>query len=320
MSSAPVTIQDPASGSSASLLPSLGFNCFSWRPALALAEGPATPEMLWAEEEFAQGSGRPSRSGTPLLFPFPGRIRAGAFEFEGNRYQVEPSDGLGNAIHGFALRAAWRVVEQTTEAITAEYQPSIDDPDAVGQWTGDYRLRATYRVVGTRLDLSVAATNLSDHPLPFGFGTHAYFRLPLAGATDDAEATIVRAPVDAVWNAAGLVPDGGTAPLGALGESLPAGGALAGREFDTPYRFASGARETVIHDPRSGVTLTQTFDESMRCCVIYTPGHREAICLEPYTCVPNPFELEAAGIDTGLLVLAPGETYRTAIGLEVSVA
>lgn len=319
MTATPIPLTDAASGSTATVLPEGGFNCFSWRPALDLASGPATPEMLWAEEGYAEGGKKPSRSGIPLLFPFPGRIRGGVFTFEGTEHQLDLPDGLGNAIHGSAMRHAWRVVHRSDDTVTGEFQPSVDAPEALEQWTGDYALRATYRVAGGRLEFEFEAKNTGDPPLPFGFATHAYFRLPLAGTGEGVEGTTVRVPADAQWAAAGLVPSGETLPLGELGDTLPTGGPLARRQFDTPFRLAPGATETMLHDPLTGVGIAQRFDESMRCCVIYTPDSREAICLEPYTCVPNPFELEAAGIDTGLRVLAPGEAYRTAITLEASV-
>ena len=47
--------------------------------------------------------------------------------------------------------------------------------------------------------------------------------------------------------------------------------------------------------------------------MVYNPPHRQAICIEPYTCLPNPFELERQGIDTGLSVLPPGKSVRARI-------
>jgi len=47
--------------------------------------------------------------------------------------------------------------------------------------------------------------------------------------------------------------------------------------------------------------------------VVYNPPHREAFCIEPYTCVPDPFALEARG----LRVLAPGEQFQARIDIEV---
>ncbi|MEN0110895.1 MAG: aldose 1-epimerase, partial [Planctomycetota bacterium] len=297
-----VRLTDPAAGATADVLVSLGFNCFSWRAPFT--DGGQPRELLWAEPGFAEGDKRPSRSGIPLLAPFAGRIQRGRYRFEGRDYQLPEEDGMGNAIHGFALRSAWRVTNRADDRVTADYQLSRDTPDAADGWPSDFRLTATYAVEGRRLVFDLAAENVGDGPLPFGFGTHAYFRLPLADGADP-EATLVHADVDAEWATEGLIPTGATLPI-ADGNPLPSGGALAGAEFDTPYRFASGVTTTEVRDPATGHAVRQTFDDSMTACVVYTPDHREAICLEPYTCLPNPFALEEAGVASGLRVLGPG--------------
>jgi aldose 1-epimerase len=87
-----IEIADRASGSTASILPRLGFNCFSWRPVLD--DGPR--EMLWAERDFEAGGKRPSGSGIPLLFPFPGRIGGATYQFNGRDYKLEPGDALAS--------------------------------------------------------------------------------------------------------------------------------------------------------------------------------------------------------------------------------
>jgi aldose 1-epimerase len=171
-----VEITDRGSGSSARVLASLGFNCFSWRPMLA--DGPR--EMLWADAGFEAGDKRPSGGGTPLLFPFPGRIGGAAFNFEGREYRLEPGDAFGNAIHGFVYNRPWRVVEQTGWRIVGEFQASIDDPLSLERWPADFRIRAAYEVRPLELVSEIRYENTGDGPLPCGFGTHAYFRLPLA--------------------------------------------------------------------------------------------------------------------------------------------
>src|SRR5262245_17621073 len=81
-----VEIKHRSTGSSARILPSLGFNCFSWKPVL----GDRPCEMLWADSGFEAGDRRPSGSGIPLLFPFPGRIGGATYTFDGSDFQLEP--------------------------------------------------------------------------------------------------------------------------------------------------------------------------------------------------------------------------------------
>ncbi len=312
-----IRIEDATTRASAEILLSQGFNCFSWKvPAKEEATG--FREMLWAHENYASGEERASGSGIPLLFPFPGRIEKGFFTFEGEALQLADTSANGNAIHGYALDNPWRVFDQQADRVTAHFQPSVDAPSVLGQWTGDYLLKATYRIEGNQLHFDFEAYNLGAESLPFGFGTHAYFRLPISGQ-GASEQTLVTAPIDGEWLSNEMIPTGECAKL-ATDHPLVAGSALSGANYDTPFRIPPGESElltTTLKDPTTGRRLVQTFDRSMTCCVVYLPPHREAICLEPYTCVPNPFGMNEKGVDSGLRVLPPGESYHTKALYEV---
>jgi len=311
-----VEITDHATGSSARVLVDLGFNCFSWRPVLG--DGPR--EMIWAEAGFQAGDKRPSGGGTPLLFPFPGRISGAVFTFEGSEYQLEPSDAFGNAIHGFVFNRPWRIVEQTEARVVGEFQASIDDPSILARWPADFRIRVSYEVNGANLLSEIRFENTGDRPLPCGFGTHTYFRLPLAEGGNVAD-TVLTAPVREFWELEHMIPTGRVLSLGS--EQLLEGGLrLDEHKFDTAFRVvetnADGRVRTALADPTTGRVVEQTFDSAFTQCVIYTPAHREAICIEPYTCVPDAIRLAADGHETGLLVLAPGEARELSVRMNVS--
>jgi len=52
--------------------------------------------------------------------------------------------------------------------------------------------------------------------------------------------------------------------------------------------------------------------------VMFTPGHRQAICLEPYTCATDAINLQQRGIEAGWRVLQPGETWSADVVCEVA--
>jgi aldose 1-epimerase len=311
-----VDITDRATGSTARVLVSQGFNCFSWQPVLD--DGPR--EMLWAEAGFDSGDKRPSGSGIPLLFPFPGRIGGAAFTFGGRDYKLEPGDAFGNAIHGFVLNRPWRVVEQTSARLVGEFQASVDDAAILEHWPADFLIRVSYEVRGRELLTGIHYENTGKSPLPCGFATHAYFRLPLTdgGAASD---TIVTAPVHKFWELDRMNPTGQILSVPAE-KKLATGLRLADHQFDGVFTAmrpdADGRLRTKLTDPANGRTLTQTFDTSFTQCVVYTPPHREAICLEPYTCVPDAIRLTAEGHDTGLQILQPGESHKTTISIALT--
>ena len=83
------SLHDDATGASASILPSYGFNLFDLKLPLA---GQVRPVLVSADD-FADHPGHPAGNGTPILFPFPNRIRDGRFTFEGKTYQLPATNG-----------------------------------------------------------------------------------------------------------------------------------------------------------------------------------------------------------------------------------
>jgi aldose 1-epimerase len=311
-----VEISDRDTGAAARISVGQGFNCFSWKPVLE--EGPR--EMLWADPAFDSGEKRPSGSGIPLLFPFPGRIGGAAYSFEGRDFTLEPGDAYGNAIHGFVFNRPWRTVERSAARLVGEFQASIDDTATLEHWPADFRIRVSYEVRGCQLVSDIEYQNTGAGRLPCGFATHAYFRLPLAAGSDAAD-TIVSAPVHKFWELDRMIPTGKLLPAPADWQ-LAANLRLGDHKFDTVFADLSagpdGLIRTRLTDRPTGRTLMQTFDTSFTQCVVYTPPHREAICLEPYTCVPDAIRLAAEGHETGLQILAPNESRRTTIALSVT--
>lgn len=306
-----VTLHDEAGGAEAQILVSQGFNLFQW----SIPDGAGRREVLWAETGFEAGDKRASGSGIPIMFPFPGRISDAKFRYRGRDYELEPGDGRGNAIHGFAYTRPWRVVEKRAISVTGEFHASVDDPKILNQWPADFRIRAHYELAGNRLLCDLTYENTGDGLLPCGLGVHAYFRLPLADGSPVGE-TVLQAPVAQKWELVEMRPTGRRLPLGEMA-SLPTGLALGDRQFDTVFACEPGdsraVRTTRVSDPRSSRSVSQSFTGDCACIVIYTPGHREAVCLEPYTCVPDPFRLEAEGHDVGLQHLKPGEVGQMRI-------
>ncbi len=311
-----ITLHDDATGSLAEVLPRLGLNCYRFRAML----GDQAIEVLWSEDGFESGGRRPSGSGIPVLFPFPGRIRGTSLSYQGRDYPLgqddgRGGDGQGNAIHGFVLDRPWRVVDQSSTHVTGEFHAAADDPSLLERWPADFRIRVTYRLSGNALSIETLIDNPGDGDLPFGFGLHPYFCVPLGG--DSAGVCRVTAPVHEVWELDGMVATGRKLSLNeesAKGKDKLAGGmpfsATALDDVFTGLDFIERQCTATITDPGSGATLSMTFDDGFRECVIYNPPHRRAICLEPYTSVPGPFELEAQGVDTGLRRLKPGESFR----------
>lgn len=309
-----VELRDAKTGSSAKVLTDYGFNCYQWT---AVVNGEPV-EMLWSAPNFESGTERASHSGIPLLFPFPGRIGGTSFRFQGREYSLLSGDGIGNAIHGFVLNRPWQVVQQTVERVTGRFRASEVDPALLEHWPADFELTVSYELAGTALLCDIVAVNPDNKPLPMGLGTHPYFRLPLGkeGTADDCRVTL---PAKEYWELDNML---------ATGRRLPATGAKdlqQGMKFSqTKFDDVFGALETrdgrcraTIEDPAHRRRLSVAFGDEFAACVVYNPPHREAICIEPYSCVPDAFRLAEAGIEAGGVVLEPGERWNTRIEMRL---
>ena len=157
-----VYVLEDGSGSVAEVWPALGFNCIRW---VAVRAG-QTLDVLYSDPALFQG-GRPTRSGIPVLFPFPNRIRDGRFTWDGKTYQLPLNDPVQkNAAHGFACRVPWRVVDSGADSgsawLTGEFRCSVDAPQSLALWPADHTLRLTLRLGKGTLRLEAEAPRLTQ--------------------------------------------------------------------------------------------------------------------------------------------------------------
>ena len=171
-------------------------------------------------------------------------------------------------------------------------------------------------MTGNTLLCDVMIDNPGDRPLPFGFGTHPYFRVPLGGA--DAGACLVTVPALEFWELEDMLPTGERGPVDTARDL----------QQPTPFRditvddvltslvASDGQIVATVADPASGIEVRQTWTHAFPHCVVYTAPARDSIAIEPYTTAPDAFRLLEAGIDPDLVVLAPGETWHVRIVIE----
>ena len=306
----PIVLTNTRSGSAACLLPEVGFNLYQLRVPV----GGRMVEVLDAVSQFEVSGESPSHSGIPLLFPFPNRIRGGSYDWAGREYRLEGihQDGQGNAIHGLVIDRPWRVVHRDESSAVGRFQLSVDAVDRRGLWPADFVIEVGYQLheSGVRCDVRVA--NPDQVPLPFGFGTHPYFRVPLATGSRPGDC-LIQAPAAEQWELVGCLPTGSRRPASGRID-LREGQELEGLKLDdafTSLAVRDRQIETVVMDPAAGLQVRQTFDSAFRELVVYTPPHGRSVCLEPYTCISDAIHLAERGIDGGWRTLAPGSEFRT---------
>jgi aldose 1-epimerase len=210
------------------------------------------------------------------------------------------------------------VIEQDASRVVGQFHAWGDDPSLKARWPADFRLTADYRLTGNTLRMEFAIENPCDVPLPFGFGTHAYFRVPLGGRS--ADDCIVRLPVSARWELDQMLPTGRRVELAAA-ERFDIGRRLGDLKLDdafTGLASKDGIGEASIDDPFGATLQIRWPAVDFRECVVYTPPHREAICIEPYTCVAGAFAPHMQALDSGIRVIPPGASLRAAVSYALS--
>lgn len=302
-------------GNGMEIWPGQGFNVYRW-----YVEHGGPQEMLYQSPALFEEK-RPTRTGNPVLFPFPNRIRDAKFSWEGREYALPKSDNNGrNSIHGFVCRLPWRVVDQGADGnqawITGEFQGSKDAPDLGKHWPADYRIKLTYRFLGARLRLDIEVHNPDQKTLPFGLGFHPYFSLSGFGR----EEAVVGVPARKYWPLAENLP--ASLPQGVEGMRDLREGKEVGTlqlddvltDVDQGDRNAEGLfRFGWLLDWQKRRRLDLFCSPSFRELVVFSPIHREAFCIEPYTCVTDAANLANKGWETGWLALAPGARWDAAL-------
>lgn len=262
---------------------------------ISVVRAPNSPQALLADETYASA----------FLYPFPSRVRHGIYHFEGQDYALPLNEpARDNAIHGLVHPQPFRVIRQETDPDQAVLVLQYDADELVSGYPFPFSLRISYVMTAPPTDdpnlsctLAVAfsALNTGTTRCPAAFGWHPYFTLN-GEATDD---LTIDLPVSEVIELDdNLLPTGRTpftnAKLMCLHE----------RNLDNAFAVPHEPEgvTTVLHSPRQQVSLHVWQSQAFPYLVVYTPGRRDNIAIEPLTANVNAFNT-----GEGLHVLNPGE-------------
>jgi aldose 1-epimerase len=312
-------LRDTQGGAAATVAPGSGNNLIE----LALpGPGGAMVRLIDDLALLPEVRERPSRGGTPILFPWCGRLAGGEYSYRGRKLKWPHLDQAGNALHGFVMGRAWRVEDAQAADEAAELRCSIssnEHPDTTTGYPFGWRLTVTTVLEPERLTMRAEVANTGDTALPFGLGLHPYFTLNASPRADwemHAEAAS-----EWNWEAIRRFQSAADFPRLKSQQTLPDPVRLGTGNFDhglTDLAVNSGCVEASLADPAAGTSIVMQASPDFQTLLFYTSPTRSAACLEPWTCTVNAFNLAAAGYpDTGLIELSPAETWRAEMRLFV---
>ncbi len=250
-----------------------------------------------------------------ILIPFPNRVHAGAYEFDGRAHQLaltEPE--AGNAIHGLVRWAEWTLVRHEAETAVLEHvlHPRPGYPFSLA-------LRLEYALGDAGLRVSATATNIGAEPCPYGSGAHPY----LTAGTATVDTAVLRVPARSVLHSDAHGIPTGSAPVEGTPYDFrrprPIGSVRLDNAFTDLDRDEDGLARVELRDPEGGGSVVLWVDASHPYLMLYSGDtlpaarRRRSLAVEPMTCPPNAFRT-----GEGLIRLAPGESFTSRWGIAAS--
>jgi aldose 1-epimerase len=221
------------------------------------------------------------------LIPYSNRVRGGRFMFRGRIVELPVSATDPHFEHGHGWRSHWHIEEERPSWLRLSY---CHAPDA---WPWRYEAVEEIGLADGALCIRLILRNLSDEPMPAGFGLHPYFpALPGTKFTTN---------VAAMWET-----DSEVLPT-RLVEAAGRLDALDVRDHEFDNVFTGWSRSARIVWPSASLHLEA--DPPLNFLVLYTPAGEPFFAAEPVSNITDALNLASAGHNgTGLFELEPGQS------------
>jgi len=228
-----------------------------------------------------------------------------------------------HAIHGLIRRAQFEDVRWKNGMLKSNASGVLHAGNFDGHWLSSTDVKVETTLGYDAFEMTVTATNSGHDPLPMGIGWHPYFILPgndrqqvklhIPGQTrammnnyDDTFTTGQRTPVK-----------GSDYDFSMMG-----GRALDDQYLDDNFSdltyAANGRTVSEIIDPgaKYGLRLI-TLSPRIKSIQVYAPTGKNFVAIEPQFNLPDPYNKSWGSVDTGMVLLQPGQSVSWRVRLEL---
>ena len=230
------------------------------------------------------------------------------------------------AMHGLLLASRIDALARETTDEQDLLRASFPAGDFGHRWVSATELSFENVLRSDSFTLTITARNVGNEPLPVGIGWHPYFVLP-SGRRQQARLHIPARKRTLVNDYDEVLPTGEVVPVaGTPYDFSPPGGKPLGDLFlDDCFvdleRSAEGHVLAEIVDPEASYGLRIVgASPYIKAVQVYAPQDRAFVALEPQFNWADPFGPQwSPDVDTGMAVLAPGESAVYTVRLELFV-
>jgi aldose 1-epimerase len=245
-----------------------------------------------------------------VLIPFPGRIKAGIYSFQGTEYHLNKNDSEGpNAIHGFLRKREWTVVEQSGQTVTFAVDFAADEAPG---YPFPLHTEVSYELEPSGFVVRYEITNTGSIDAPVAAGFHPYFSLGTA-LIDDCMLTV---PFQSTLVYDSMIPTGEVAPITELQYDFTRERLIGSTKFNTcyldPIRDENGNVVITLRTSDAYKSLSVVLGPEINYVVLYSGDvlpdthRRKALAIEPMSCGSDAFNHR----EWGLATVKPGESLN----------
>jgi aldose 1-epimerase len=277
--------------------------------------------------------------GGAFLVPYANRIR-GKVSSDGNEITTSvagqtvqlPANWSGKnpgaekvSMHGLMLTSKFEGVHQRSTPDASAVSGIFHAGNWNGHWPSSTDMSVRVALSNQAVEFTVTAKNVGKDPLPMGIGWHPYFAIP-SGDRKQARLHLPADKVAGMNNYDDVFPTGEVHPV-AMGDgkynfTAPDGKALDDIFLDDNFqdlkRDATGSATSTVIDPASkyGIRIRAESRE-IRSIQVYSPPDKSFVALEPQFNLPDPYGSEWKNVNTGMVLLKPGESTTWRVRLEL---
>ena len=262
--------------------------------------------------------GKLSPDGKTITAPIAGKTVTLPANWSGNNPGAEK-----HSIHGLMRRAKFEDISTQNGPEDSLGRGTWHAGNFDGHWLSETDVIVEAKLTHEAFELAVTAKNVGHEPLPMGIGWHPYFTIP---GNDRAQVRLhIPAESRAVMN---NYDDSFT-----TGERVPVEGTPydflpdAGRPLDDQYlddnfsnlkQYAGGGAYCALFDPAAHYGLAlHLLSPDIKSVQVYAPLHKDFVAIEPQFNLPDPYNKSWGDIDTGMVLLQPGQSVTWKVRLEL---